>query len=142
MTPLHVAVKRITTSPYPTDESGIPTHIEPLKEMIQILLERGANPNLTDYKGYVPLYDLIMFAFGHWKESNKDIIRLLLMYGTDTDTKNTSPYADDNMKDKSLREYAEELGYNEVLTMIDEVNEIPRRVSCCQSVTIKSLRSG
>ena len=80
MTPLHVAVRRITTSPYHTDEeSGLPTHIEPLKEMIQILLERGANPNLTDYKGYVPLYDLIRFAFGHWKESNKDIIQLLLI---------------------------------------------------------------
>ena len=37
MTPLHVVVKRIITSPYPTDESGRPTHMEPLKEMIQQL---------------------------------------------------------------------------------------------------------
>ena len=122
MTPLHVAVKRIVTGPYPTDSRRRPTHINPLKEMIQNLLERGANPNLTDYKGCVPLSELILWGFGHWKESNKDIIRLLLMYGTDTDTKNTSPHADDNMKDKSLREYAEGSGFNEFITMIDEIN--------------------
>lgn len=50
-------------------------------EAIKILLELGANPNITDERGFSP----ILKALGTINEKNNDILELMLKFGLDLD---------------------------------------------------------
>lgn len=50
-------------------------------EAIKILLELGANPNITDKRGFSPVLE----AIGSINENNNEILELLLKYGLDLD---------------------------------------------------------
>lgn len=48
-------------------------------EAIKILLELGANPNITDKRGFSPVLE----AIGSINENNNEILELLLKHGLD-----------------------------------------------------------
>lgn len=50
-------------------------------EAIEILLELGANPNISDNRGKSP----VLKALGTMNEKNKDILELMLQHGLDLD---------------------------------------------------------
>ena len=50
-------------------------------EAIKILLELGANPNITDKRGFSPVLE----AIGSINENNNEILELLLKHGLDLD---------------------------------------------------------
>lgn len=50
-------------------------------EAIKILLELGANPNITDKRGFSPVLE----AIGRINENNNEILELLLKHGLDLD---------------------------------------------------------
>lgn len=50
-------------------------------EAIKILLELGANPNITDKRGFSPVLE----AIGSINENNNEILKLLLKHGLDLD---------------------------------------------------------
>lgn len=50
-------------------------------EAIKILLELGANPNITDKRGFSP----VLGAIGSINENNNQILELLLKHGLDLD---------------------------------------------------------
>jgi len=54
-------------------------------EMVQFLLEHGANPNLSDYEGFTPL----MFAADYNDNDDVTIIHLLLKFGANPNTRNS-----------------------------------------------------
>ena len=50
-------------------------------EAIKILLELGANPNITDKRGFSPVLE----AIGSINQNNNEILELLLKHGLDLD---------------------------------------------------------
>lgn len=50
-------------------------------EAVKILLELGANPNITDKRGFSPVLE----AIGSINENNIEILELLLKHGLDLD---------------------------------------------------------
>lgn len=48
-------------------------------DAIKILLELGANPNITDKRGFSPILE----AIGRINENNNEILEIMLKYGLD-----------------------------------------------------------
>ena len=69
-------------------------------EAVKILLDLGANPNITDKIGAQP----ILSAIGRKNENNPTILELMFQYGLNVDLP---------MRDKSLKEVIESFGNNE-----------------------------
>ena len=82
-------------------------------EAVKVLLEMGADPNISDNMGFTPISDVIGRAF----DNNAEILELLLSYGLDINKQ--EGYREGDMIVKDLIRSFEDEEYNTILDKYD-----------------------
>lgn len=75
--------------------------------IIKALLEKGANPNITDHTGHTP----ISAAIGSINDKNPEILEVFLKYGADLNRK---------MGDQTIKEFIYEVEDEELIKVIEK----------------------